>query len=51
MELPHLGVMDLVNDARRGEVEDAGAAVDGGGDGSAVEEVDLEETETGGGSF
>lgn len=37
--------MDLVDDARRCEVEDAGAAVDCGGDGIVVEEVDLEEAE------
>lgn len=41
----YLGVLDLVDDARRGEVEDAGAAVDCGGDGIVVEEVDLEEAE------
>ena len=45
-----LGVFDLVNDVGRGEVEDAGAAVDGGGDGVVVEEVDLEEAEARGGS-
>lgn len=42
----NLGVLDLIDDARRGEVEDAGAAIDGGEDGVVVEEVDLEETET-----
>lgn len=37
--------MDLVDNAGRGEMENAGAAVDGGSDGVVVEEVDLEETE------
>ena len=41
----NLGVVDLIDDAGRGEVEDAGAAIDGGEYGVVVEEVDLEETE------
>jgi hypothetical protein len=37
--------LDLIDDAGRGEVEDSGAAIDGGYDGVVVKEIDLEETE------
>ena len=40
-----LGVCDLIDDARRSEVEDAGGAADGGDDGVIVKEINLEETE------
>lgn len=43
----NLGVADLVDDAGRGEVEDAGATADGGKDGIVSEEVHAEEAETG----
>jgi hypothetical protein len=39
--------LDLIDAAGRGEVEDSGAAVDGGEDGAVVKEIDLEETEAG----
>ena len=41
----------MVDNAGGGEVEDAGAAADGGGDGVVAEEVDLEEAEARGRSF
>jgi hypothetical protein len=41
----NLWILDLIDDAGRGEVEDSGAAIDGGYDGVVVKEIDLEETE------
>lgn len=38
--------MNLINNARGSEMENAGAAVKSGEDGVVVKEVDLEETET-----
>lgn len=40
-----LGVVDLVDNAGRGEVEDAVAAAHGGEDGVVAEEIHLEEAE------
>lgn len=40
--------MDLVDNAGGGEVENAGTAVDGGGDGVVAEKIDLEEAKAGG---
>jgi hypothetical protein len=35
----------LNDDVGRGDVEDSGAAIDGGDDGAVIKEIDLEETE------
>jgi len=35
----------LIDDGGRGDVEDSGAAIDGGDDGAVIKEIDLEETE------
>lgn len=43
--------MNLINNARRSEVENAGAAVKSGEDRVVVKEVDLEELETSGCAF
>lgn len=45
-----LRILDAVDCARRGKVDDAGAAADGGEDGVRVEEVDLEEAKAVGGA-
>ena len=47
----NLGIMDLIDDAGRGEVEDTGAAINSAENGGVVEEINLEETETSFGSF
>ena len=41
-----LRIMDLIDDAGRGQVEDSGAASESAENGGVVEELDLEETET-----
>lgn len=42
----NLGILDLIDDAGRGQVEDAGAATNSAENGRVVEEINLEETET-----
>jgi hypothetical protein len=41
-----LKIMDLIDDARRGQVEDFGTASESAKNGGVVEELDLEEMET-----
>ena len=41
-----LRIMDLIDDAGRGQVEDSGVASESAKNGGVVEELDLEETET-----
>jgi len=40
-----LGILDLIDDAGRGQMENSGTAIDGGYNGAVVKEIDLEETE------
>ena len=46
-----MGILDLIDDAGRGEVEDTGTAINSAENGGVVKEINLEETETSFGSF
>lgn len=47
----HLGIVDMIDDARGSQVENSGGAGYGGDNGVIIKQIDLEKTEAGFSSF